>query len=94
LALARYERAKVRVMRASEGQRAEWLDPGFWERLERLESRHRRAQSEHQRAQRGLEHTPPGEPQELHQAWRRYCEVIAELDQATAEIESLRTCAG
>ena len=80
-------------MSASQGQRAEWLDPGFWERLEGLESRHRRAQSEHQRAQLGLERLPSGEPGELHQAWRRYCEVIAELDQATAEIESLRTCA-
>lgn len=77
-------------MSASEGQRAEWLDRGFWEQLERLESRHQRAQSEHQRAQRGLERL---QPEELHQAWRRYCEVIAELDQATAEIESLRTCA-
>jgi len=80
-------------MSASEGRRAEWLDAGFWERLERLESRHRRAQSEHQHAQRGLERPPSGEPEELHEAWRRYCEVIAELDQATAEIESLRTCA-
>jgi len=80
-------------MSASQGQRAEWLDPGFWERLERLESRHRRAQSEHQRAQLGLERLPWGEPGELHQAWRRYCEVIAGLDQATAESESLRTCA-
>ena len=80
-------------MSASQGQRAEWLDPGFWERLEGLESRHRRAQSEHQRAQLGLERLAPGEPEELRQAWRRDCEVIAELDQATAEIESLRTCA-
>jgi hypothetical protein len=80
-------------MSASEGQRAEWLDRSFWERLERLESRHRRAQSEHERAQRGLERLPPGEAEELHEAWQRYCEVIAELDEATAEIESLRTCA-
>jgi hypothetical protein len=80
-------------MSASERQRAEWLDPGFWERLERLESRHRRVQSEHERAQRWLERLPPGEAEELHQAWQRYCEVIAELDRATAEIESLRTCA-
>jgi len=29
----------------------------------------------------------------LQEAWQRYCEVIAELDQASAEIESLRTCA-
>jgi hypothetical protein len=80
-------------MSASEQQRAAWRHAGFWERLERLESRHRRALSEHQRAQRGLERLPPDEPEELSQAWRRYCRVIAELDQATAEIESLRTCA-
>ena len=73
-------------MSASQGQRAECLDPGFWERLERLESRHRRAQSEHQRAQLGLERLAPGEPEELRQAWRRYCEVIAELDQALSLI--------
>jgi broad specificity phosphatase PhoE len=80
-------------MGASERQRAEGLDPGFWERFERLESRHRRAQWEHERAQRGLKRLPPGGAEELQQAWQRYCEVIAELDCATAEIESLRTCA-
>jgi hypothetical protein len=80
-------------MSASERQRAEWLDAGFWERLERLEGRHRRALSEHERAQRGMERLPASEAAELHQAWQRYCEVIAELDEATAEIESLRTCA-
>ena len=80
-------------MSASERQRAEWLDPGFWERLERLESRHRRAQSEHERAQRGLQQLTPDEAEELYAAWQRYCEVITELDDATAEIESLRTCA-
>ena len=75
-------------MSASECQRAEWLDAGFWERLERLERRHRRAQWEHQRTQRGLQRLPAGDAEELHQAWQRYCEVIAELDQAPAEIES------
>jgi hypothetical protein len=80
-------------MSASERQRAEWLDAGFWERLERLEGRHRRAQSEHERAQRRVQRLPPEDAEELHEAWQRYCEVIAELDQATAEIESLRTCA-
>ena len=83
-------------MRALERQRAEWLDAGFWkrlERLERLESRHRRAQSEHERAQRWMQRLPPDDAQELHEAWQRYCEVIAELDQASAEIESLHTCA-
>jgi hypothetical protein len=77
-------------MSALERQRAEWLDAGFWERLE---SRHRRAQSEHERAQRWVQRLPPGDAEELHEAWQRYCEVIAELDQATAEIESPRTCA-
>lgn len=81
-------------MSASEHQRAEWLDAGFWERLERLESRHRRAQSEHERAQRWVQRLPPGDAAELREAWQRYCEVIAQLDQATAEIESLRSCAG
>jgi hypothetical protein len=81
-------------MSASERQRAEWLDAGFWERLERLErleSRHRRAQSEHERAQRWVQRLPPGDAAELREAWQRYCEVIAELDQTSAEIESLRT---
>jgi hypothetical protein len=30
----------------------------------------------------------------LRQAWRRYCEVIDELDKTTAEFETLRTYAG
>jgi hypothetical protein len=81
-------------MSASQQQRAEWLDPAFWERLDRLEARHQKLQSEHQSAQRGLERLTPRESEELRQAWRRYCEVIAELDRATAELEALRTCGG
>jgi hypothetical protein len=81
-------------MSASERQRAEGLDPRFWERFERLERRHWRVQWEHELARRGLKRLPPGEAEALRQAWQRYCEVIAELDQATAAIESLRTCAG
>ena len=77
-------------MSASEQQRAEWLDPGFWERLDRLEGRHQRAQVEHDNARRGLDRLTPGEIEELHRAWRRYCEVIAELDQTTAEFEMLQ----
>jgi len=80
-------------MSASEGQRAEALDPGFWERLERLERRHWRVQWEHELARRRLKRQPPGEAEELQRAWQHYCEVIAELDQATAAIESLRACA-
>ena len=77
-------------MSASECQRAEWLDPGFWERLDRLEVRHQRAQTEHDSARRGLERLTPKEIEELRRAWRRYCEVIAELDQTTAAFEALR----
>jgi len=79
-------------MSASEGQRAEWLDPEFWERLDRLEGRHQRIQSEHDNARRGLERLTAREADELRRAWRRYCEVIAELDQTTAEFEALRRC--
>jgi hypothetical protein len=76
-------------MSASEQQRAEWLDAGFWERLDRLEGRHQRVQAEHDLVRRGLERLTPGEAEELRRAWRRYCEVIAELDQTSAEFEAL-----
>ncbi len=65
----------------------------FWERLGRLEVRHRRVQSEHDDARRGLERLSACEAEELRHAWRHYCEVIAELDRTTAEFEVLRTCA-
>jgi hypothetical protein len=81
-------------MSASREQRAEWLDPRFWERLDRLEDRHQRLQSEHETARRGLERVTPQEAHELRSAWRHYCEVIAELDRTTAELESLRTGTG
>ena len=59
------------------------------ERLDRLEGRHQRAQAEHDLARRGLERLTPRELEELRRAWRRYCEVIAELDQSSAEFEAL-----
>jgi hypothetical protein len=77
-------------MSAWELQRAEWLDPAFWDRLDRLEERHQRVQSEHDIARRGLERLIPGEVEPLRQAWQRYCDAIAALDQATAEFEVLR----
>lgn len=80
-------------MSASEGQRAEVLDPGLWEQLERLERRHWRVQWEHELARRSLKRLSPGEDEGLQRAWQHYCEVIAELEQATAAIESLRACA-
>ena len=79
-------------MSASEQRRAEWLEPRFWDRLDRLESRHQRIQSEQSSAQRGLERLAPHQAEELEEAWRLYCQVIAELDQATAELEALRSC--
>jgi hypothetical protein len=79
-------------MSASGQQRAGWLDPGFWERLDLLEDRHRRAQLEHRNARRSLERLTPTQTEELQRAWQHYCEAIAELDDATAELEALRTC--
>jgi hypothetical protein len=81
-------------MSAAEQQRAEWLGSHFWDRLERLEGRHQQVQSQHEAVRRGLERVSPREAAELRTAWRRYCEVIAELDETTAEIEALRNCAG
>jgi hypothetical protein len=80
-------------MSAAEHQRAEWLDGRFWDELDRLEERLRCAQSEHKRVRRGLERLTPAGSEQLHQAWRDYCDVIAELDRATADIEALRMCA-
>jgi len=77
-------------MSASQDSRTEWLDRNFWERLERLEGRHQRIQSDHDSARRGLERLTLREAEELRRAWRRYCEVIAELEQTTAEFEALR----
>ena len=79
-------------MSTPQHQRAEWLDPSFWDRLDRLESRHRHAQSQHESARRSLERLTACEAEELQSAWRHYCEVIAELDHAVAELETLRSC--
>ena len=77
-------------MSASDTQRAEWLEASFWDRLDRLELRHQRIQAEHDNARRGIERLTPTEIDELRRAWRRYCEVITELDETTAEFEVLR----
>jgi hypothetical protein len=79
-------------MSASEDRRAEWLEPEFWERLHRLEVRHRQLKSQQEIARRSLERARPSAGEELRDAWRSYCEVIAQLDQTTAEFEALRTC--
>ena len=77
-------------MSASEASRAEWLDNRFWERLDSLESRHQKIQSEHEDARRMLERVRVEDIADLRAAWQRYCDVIAELDRATAELETLR----
>jgi prefoldin subunit 5 len=78
-------------MSASEESRAEWLGNQFWERLDRLEARHQRIQSEHEAARRGLERVRAEDAVELVNAWRRYCEVIADLNQITAQMEAFRS---
>lgn len=77
-------------MSASEQQRAEWLDPDFWTRLERLERQRRRIQCQHECVRRDVERPSSADAEELRRAWSRYCRVIAELEQATAEFETLR----
>ncbi len=66
-----------------------WLGAQFWDRLDRLEAQHRRVQSEHAIVRWGLGGENPQEVAELRNAWRRYCEVIAELDEATPRVEPL-----
>ncbi len=63
-----------------------------WQKLRSLEDRHQRVQSEHDAARRGLERLARGDVAQLREAWRRYCEVIAELDRTTSEFEGLRAC--
>ena len=78
-------------MSASDQPRTAWLESGFWERLARLEERHRQMQSAHQRACRSLEHAQAGCQDEVRRAWRHYCEVLGELERAAVDFESLRT---
>jgi hypothetical protein len=79
-------------MSASEQRQTEWLDASFWEQLDQLENRHRRAQLEHKNARRDLETLTPDQAEELGRAWQRYCEVIAELERVTTDFEVLLAC--
>ncbi|MDE2448847.1 MAG: hypothetical protein KGO22_07755 [Gammaproteobacteria bacterium] len=81
-------------MSASGDPRADWFAPPVWDDLKRLESRHRQLQREHDLARRRLDQVTPDEADELRNAWREYCVVIAELDEATAALEHLRTGTG
>jgi hypothetical protein len=80
-------------MSAQAQTRAEWLDSKFWDRLDRLECQHRQVQSEHETVRRRLDRVDPAAAGEIREVWNRYCEVIAELDRTTGELESLRTSA-
>ncbi|HTV50495.1 MAG TPA: hypothetical protein VME21_04855 [Steroidobacteraceae bacterium] len=71
-----------------------WLGDPFWARLNSIEAAHQRIQSLHETERRNLEAVQRLRSPELHEAWRRYCDVIAELDRTTAELEALRTQAG
>lgn len=81
-------------MSASGDPQANWLAPTVWDDLKRLEGRHRELQREHDLARRRLDQVTPVEADQLRDAWRDYCEVIAELDDATAALEHLRTGTG
>ena len=67
-----------------------WLGELFWDRLNRLEAHHQRIQTQLDTARRSLEAVQRTGSVEVLDAWQRYCDVIAELDRATAELESLR----
>ena len=78
-------------MSAVDQTRSAWPESEFWDRLERLETRHQRIYCEHDRVRRELERLSPREAEELRRSWHHYCEVIAQLDQTSAEIESLHS---
>ena len=82
-------RGQVGVVSAPQAHRADWLDGEFWDRLDRLESRHKRLRSEHEIARRCLDRVASVEVRELQDAWLRYCAVIAELDRTTDEFAAL-----
>jgi hypothetical protein len=71
-----------------------WLDSRFWDDLDQLESRHQRIQIQHEGLRRDLEVATRHDAAELREVWKRYCDVIAELDRTTVEFENLRARAG
>jgi len=74
--------------------RPDWLDEQFWRSLDRIELHHQRIQSEHETWRRSLDRCRETLNDDLPLVWHRYCEVIAELEQTTAELEALRTSPG
>jgi hypothetical protein len=74
-------------MSASEHHR-DWLNPSVLRRLNKLEECRRRIQSEFESARHGVERVTSEEAGLLRATWRRYCEVIAELDRTMVELEA------
>jgi len=70
---------------------AAWPDEHFWAQFNGLETRHQRVQSEHESVRRSLETLRRERASDFQEVWGRYCEVIAELDRSTAEIEVFRS---
>jgi hypothetical protein len=67
-----------------------WLNQRFWESLDRIELHHRRIQSEHDTWRRSLDRFRDTPSPDLQLVWQRYCQVIAELEDTTAQLEELR----
>jgi hypothetical protein len=86
--------AEDRGRSAADTRLPQWLGDPLWERLSRAEADHQRIQTEHENVRRDLESVQRSGSPDLRAAWRRYCEIIAELDRTTAELESLRAQAG
>jgi hypothetical protein len=81
-------------MGASKEQRVDSPECDFFERPDRLEGHHRRLQCKPDSAGCKLDCTGSLESVELRDCWRHNCQVIAELDQAGADCEPLRTWMG
>jgi hypothetical protein len=77
-------------MSAPEQTRPLRLARQFWESLDRIESHRQRVQSEHETWRRSLDRLRDSRNADLQLAWQRYCEVIAQLEDTTAELEALR----
>ena len=67
-----------------------WLNAEFWDHLLRIEGHHQRVHSDYDSARRQLDRLDPKADPAFQDAWTRYCEVVAELDRATGELEFLR----
>ena len=68
-----------------------WPDDAFWDELERLERGHIRIQSQHDFLRGELKDAMRTGGVVLQETWKRYCDVIAELNRITLAIEALRT---